>query len=112
MPARVIVISKEEIIDYWLEREAWKMAGCETDQTPDLCITDSNGKRSCGMLQFQDGSFEWLGNKFNLPHDDIKSYEQAKAIYKEARRAGIAQDHWKICFKRLGLKINLDEINL
>lgn len=103
IPAYVITITRAEIEQYQLEREAWDMAYCETEQIPDFCIMDSNGKRSCGMLQFQDDTFRWMGELFNLPHDDIFSYEQARDLYIAARRAGIVHNHWKTCYKKLGL---------
>lgn len=67
---------------------------------------------SKGMLMFQEKTFKWLGDKYGLPHTDILDFEQAKEIYKAARKDGIAQDHWVNCFRKLKLKTNLNEINI
>lgn len=79
-----------------------KLAQCESQQTPDLRIIDTNGKYSTGWLMFQDATFEYFGEKYDLPHDDIWNPEQQIAIAQKMIENGYWY-HWRICGKKIGL---------
>ena len=64
---------------------------------------DGSNRNSIGLLQFQERTFKYLGERYNLPHDDIHSVMEQKAIAYEAINRG-EWKHWKVCGEKLNLQ--------
>ncbi len=99
-----IEITPIEIQRSFLDDLAWKLAACESSQVPDIKILDSNNEYSFGMLQFQQKTFDYFGEKCGLDHNDIYSYEQQRDIFKCMYQMGIVKTHWKICSNKLNIQ--------
>ena len=98
-----MAISLADFKEYRLNQEALQIANCESSLIPDVVVQDDGGSPRLGMFQFKTATYEWMGEKFNLPHTDPQNYLEAREIYKAARRAGIAKNHWVNCFRKLKL---------
>ena len=62
-------------IDEWLI----KLEVCESGQK-DLTILDTNNKYSYGYFMFQRATFDKYGELYNLPHDNIHSFDEQFSI--------------------------------
>src|SRR3990167_1763380 len=87
-----------DVLDLYID----KLATCESGQIPDVVIVDTNGLKSYAWLQFQMATFNYYGEKYNLPHDDILDPGQQIKIAKRMIEDG-GWKHWYICGKRIGL---------
>ena len=74
-----------------------KLATCESSQIPDVIVIDTNGYKSYGWLQFQQRTFDYFGEKYGLPHDDIMSPAQQIPIAKAMLKNGL----WKAWYNCL-----------
>jgi hypothetical protein len=83
--------SIDEVID--------KLAKCESNQVPDVVIIDSNGLQSLGWLQFQRTTFDYYGEKYGLPHNDILSPAQQIPIARAMLQDGLWKA-WYVCLKK------------
>lgn len=81
----------------------FKLINCESSYIPDQNVIDSNGKMAFGLLQFQLDSFNWFGEKYGLPHDDIEDPEQQIAIARQVIGHGLGKATWKNCYRKLKL---------
>lgn len=89
---------QEIVLDYFID----SLATCESNQTPDVKILDSDGYYSYGWLQFHLRTFNMFGEKYGLPHDDILSPAEQIPIAKAMIKEGL-WTQWTNCAKSIGL---------
>ena len=92
--------------DVFLDKLIW----CESRGLETATVLDSNNVYSRGHFQFQARTFEWAGKKYGFLPEEMGLNEillliyrptLQRAIAKEMLREGIADDHWKICYKKI-----------
>ena len=94
----------QPVFDKWdvvLDKLSW----CESRQVADVIIVDSNGYNSYGFLQFQRRTFDYFGDKYGLPHDDILSPAQQYPIARAMFEDGLGPLHWVNCWRMMKLPI-------
>ena len=74
---------------------------CESHGNEHATVFDTNKRYSRGILQFQDATFNYYGEKYGLPHDDIYSKDQQELIALYMLNQGL-DNQWKNCTKKLG----------
>ena len=101
-PPQVIApVEAEEMWEYQLTPELKKLAECESGMNPTaLNAVDSNGKRSVGLLQFQDATFVMWAKRID-PYKkwDIWNPEHQIEVAKWAFIHNY-QHHWG-CWKKI-----------
>ena len=98
-----MIISGVDFEEKKLNDLAWQLAMCESSQTPDLKILDTNDKYSYGMFQIQMETWEWGCERFRLNCTDIQDYEQGRELFKAFYKVGEADKHWVNCWRKLKL---------
>lgn len=99
-----VVLSPNPIPDSILNHYIDLLATCESGQIPDrVHLNDGKkGSHSYGWIQFKIDTFNEMGEKYRLPHDDIMSPAQQIPIAKEMLKDGLWR-HWRICGEKIGL---------
>ena len=82
-----------------------KLSKCESEQIADIVSVDSNGYKSYGWLMFQKRTYDWAGEKYGLPHNDILSPAQQIPIAKAMFEDGLGPIHWVNCWKKMKLPV-------
>ena len=98
-----IEISPEEVREYRLGQLLDKLAFCESSNRQAVINEKDYGSASFSLYQFKIETFVWAGRKYGLPHDDIWSAEQQRAIAKALIESGRGEQHWKVCFRKYKL---------
>lgn len=72
------------------------LAFCESSNNPHAINSKEPHGISWGLYQFSIDTFNHFGERYNLPHDNIFSAKQQKAIVIEMLKEG-RTEHWKKC---------------
>ncbi len=89
-----------------------RLATCESGNSPDKVILDTNGLKSYGLLQFQLKTFMSYGVKYgilpsNITADQARDLIMSPELQKELAREMLKNNlgyHWKNCMKQISLK--------
>lgn len=85
------------ILDYFW----YRLWNCESSYMADVVHMDSDNLLAYGPVQFKMATFNSFGKQYNLPHDDILSPVQQRAIWERMLHDGYAY-LWG-CAKTIGM---------
>src|SRR3990167_6322073 len=97
--SKLVEVPKIEPIEILLD----KLAICEFDNRSDAINIMDGDASSFGAYQFKIKTFVHFGRRYGLPHDDIWSSEQQRAIAKEMLLEQ-RWKHWYNCYKKITFK--------
>lgn len=94
-----VAVAEPMIQKYDTEEALQFLIACESDGLKWAVNNDEPHGSSYGVLQMRLETFERQGKKYGLPHNDIFSEEQQKAIARKMIEDELAEKHWVVCWK-------------